>query len=144
MVLTVPPRPARHSAKLPDVCGRSMGGSLYSFLPFFLRLFRFRRGRSYAPTRSKSLSRHFQKKVQTEEAEDRVGGPSGEQRRQLPDRTHRFGKRRSRPIHNRNSYSGGEAADGAARSHKNRKGNREKDDYGRDQWERELLLQLHG
>src|SRR5260370_33177799 len=49
-----------------------------------------------APERS-SLRGHFQKKIEAQEAEDRVGSPSGGQRRENAERNHHLGRRRRRP-----------------------------------------------
>ena len=57
--------------------------------------------------------RHLQKEINAEETENRVGRPTGQQRRQLPDRSHRLKQRRGRPIHHADSDSDRQPADRA-------------------------------
>src|ERR1700683_3830534 len=92
----------------------------------------------------KCSSRHFEEEVDGEEAEDGVGSPSGEQRREQAGGTHGFEQSRGGAVNDSNADGDSQTADGAARSSKERKGCTEKHDDSGDKWESEFLMPLDG
>ena len=87
---------------------------------------------------------HLEKKVESQEAEDGIGRPSGEKRRQQSGGAHRFQERCSRAIHYSNSDGDSEAADGAASSRQEGKGRAQEYDDRGNQWECKLFMPLNG
>lgn len=85
---------------------------------------------------------HFEEEVEAEEEEGDVGGPGGEERRELADAAHGFEEAGGGPINDADGDAERNAAESAARADEKSEGNREKHADGSDERKGELDVPL--